>query len=438
MASIAILSKTKKDPVNLYIRFNVKINNKRKDLFTKTNILVNNKWWSNKKQRFNSVAEKFPMKELRTRITNLKDFVREEFNQAYSEGETIDKIWLDETIKKFNKQLNEGEANYKVYFIEFVRKFIEDSRNRINNDTGRVISHKTIQKYGTTLLRLEEFEEKQGRRLRHKDINLDFHSAFVSFLKIDGLYGNTTIEKYIAQIKTFCRNAEVKGYPVSPQYKSKNFTFKRKKPLDPYLNEKEIDAIYNLKISDDELDKIRDLFIIGLHTGLRISDLRDSKRFKIVGNNIVIASTQKTTKPAIIPIHPYVKKTLEKRDGQPPIFSITPQSLEIKFNEKIKEICFKAGITQIILGDKKDKETKRDVRGLYPKYQLVSSHICRRSFVTNHYGRIPNQTIIAITTHASEKQLLDYVKISNDSHIEAVRELWKQEELQKSSMKVVS
>ena len=75
---------------------------------------------------------------------------------------------------------------------------------------------------------------------------------------------------------------------------------------------------------------------------------------------------------------------------------------------------------------------------MYPKYQLVSSHICRRSFVTNHYGEIPNQTIMAITTHASEKVLLDYVKISNDSHIETVRELWKNEEKEKSNLQIVS
>lgn len=368
----------------------------------------------------------------------MKDFIINEFNESYSVGETIDKVWLDETVRKFNKQLNDGEANYKVYFVEFVKKYIEDSKERINIDTGRVISHKTIQKYQTTLTRLEEFEEKKGRRLRHKDINLDFHGAFVSFLKIDHNYGNSSIAKYLSQIKTFCRKAEVKGYPVSPEYKSREFTFRRQKPLDPYLNEKEIDAICKLEIEDSELDKIRDLFIIGLYTGLRVSDLKDLERLSIVGDNIIIASTQKNTKPAIIPIHHYVRTVLNKRNGNLPQFSITPQSLEIKFNQKIKEICKNAGISELILGDKKNRETNRNVRGLYPKYQLVSSHICRRSFVTNHYGKIPNQAIMAITTHASEKQLLDYVKISKDDHIETVRELWKKEELQKTNLKVVS
>lgn len=68
MASISILSKTKKDPVNLYVRFNVKINGKRKDLFAKTYIMVKNKWWSNKKQTFNSVSEKFNKQNLRLQI----------------------------------------------------------------------------------------------------------------------------------------------------------------------------------------------------------------------------------------------------------------------------------------------------------------------------------------------------------------------------------
>ncbi len=438
MASITLLSKTTKDPVNLYIRFNFKISEKRQDLFVKTGIMVKNKWWSNKKQNFNAVSDKFPKEILRERINNLKDFVLNEFNEAYAVGESIDKVWLEEIIRKFNKQLDEGEPNYKIYFTEFVKKFIEDSHQRVNIESGRVISPKTINKYKTTLKRLEEYEEREGRRLRHKDINLEFHKSLVSYLKIEGNYGNSTIEKYVSQIKMFCREAEVKGYDVSAEYKSRNFTFRRQKPLDPYLKPSEIDAIYNLKIENERLDKIRDLFIVGLHTGLRVSDLKDLKRLTVNGDNIEIASTKKTGKPAKIPIHPYVRSVLNKRNGNLPSFSITPKSLEILFNEKIKEICYNAGITQDELGDKRDKKTKRDVRGFYPKYQLVSSHICRRSFVTNHYGKISNQAIMAITTHASEKLLLDYVKLSNEDHIETVRELWKQEELNKSSMKIVS
>lgn len=428
MASVRLEKKTTKNPINLYVRFNIKINNVRRDLFAKSGILIKEKWWSNKKQNFNTVSDKFPRKELKSKIENLKDFIVETYNESYSEGEIINKQWLEETIRKFHKQVKEGDANYKIYFVDFAKKNVEESKDRINISTGKKISKRTIQKYLTTISRLEEFETKNGTRLKLKDINLKFHRSFVSFLKIDGNYGNSTVEKYISQVKTFCREAESKGYDVNHEYKSKRFTFKRQQPLDPYLTESEIKSIIDLDIKDDRLDKIRDLFVIGLFTGLRVSDFKDYERLNIIENNFEILATKKTDKPVKIPIHHNIKKILKKRNGKLPKFKIAPTTLEIVFNEGIKKICFTAGITKKILGDKMDKETKRDIRGFYPKYQLVSSHICRRSFVTNHYGRIPNQAIMAITTHATEKQLLEYVKISNDEHIETVRKLWDEEE----------
>ena len=438
MASIKLLSKTKKDPINLYVRFNYSDNGKTIDLFEKSNILVKNKWWSNKKQAFNAVSEPFPKEKLREQINGLKDLILNEFNEAYGNGETIDKIWLKQVINKYNNRPKDSNENYAVYFIPFVDKFIKESEDRINLSTGRKISNKTIQKYRTTLERLKEFEKNHATRLRHRDIGLNFHKKFVSYLSIDCNYGNTTIEKYIGQIKTFCREAEVSKYDINPEFKSPKFSFRRQKPLDPYLTIDEINDIYELDIKDERMDNIRDILIIGLWTGLRVSDFKQLDRINIVDDTIIIASTEKNNVPAQIPIHKQVREILDKRNGELPKINIGLKSWENLFNKKVKELCKDAGITQIILGDKKNPETNRNVRGLYPKYKLVSSHICRRSFVSNHYGKIPNQAIMAITTHASEKQLLEYVKISNNEYIEMVRKYWEQEENKKSKMKVVS
>ena len=48
----------------------------------------------------------------------------------------------------------------------------------------------------------------------------------------------------------------------------------------------------------------------------------------------------------------------------------------------------------------KGKEVMRYVEGLYPTYELVSAHSCRRSFATNFYG-ILDATIMAATGHTS-------------------------------------
>jgi len=432
MASIKYIVKGKKNPSHFYVRF---YHSKDFDLTVKTGILINPNHWNNKLQRFKTIAEDIPDQAQITRYTEeLRATIISDYNRSYTDGETISSLWLSNSVNKFNNRPKDG-ADYETYFVAFVTKWIEESKSRVNMQSGKMISHRTIKKYSTTVERLREFEQANKMRLKHSDIGLSFHQNFVSFL-VNKNYGNSTIEKYISQIKTFCREADVKGYRINPEYKSRRFSFRRNKPLDPYLSKEEIQKIFDLKITDSRLDKIRDLFIVGLWTGLRISDLKERSRLEIVDNNILISQTQKTQAPVIIPIHHQVKAVLDKRNGELPMFNLTPTALEILFNREIKKICKDAGITDKIIGDKRNKEMNRNVRGIYPKYQLVSSHICRRSFVTNHYGDIPNRAIMAITTHSSEKQLLDYVKISREHYVEMVREHWEQEE-SSDNLKVV-
>lgn len=433
MASIKFIVKGTKNPTSLYARF---FHSKDFDVTVKTGILINARHWNNKLQRFKTIAEEIPDKETTTlHIEKIRAHIIFEYNKSYTKGEIITKRWFENIINNFNNRPSEG-ADHETYFIPFVQKFIKESSDRVNPSTGKKISIRTIRKYNTTLERLVEYEREYKIRLTHRDINLVFHRQFTS-LMVDKKYGASTIEKYISQIKTFCREAESNGLNISHEFKHRNFTFKKSKPLDPYLNINEIQRIFELKLEDKVEDRIRDLLIIGLWTGLRVSDFKELSRVNIVGNDILIKSTVKTNAPAKIPIHPQVKAILDKRDGNLPVFGISSGSLEVLFNKKIKVIAQKAGITQKIIGDKRDKITNRNVRGLYPKHQLISSHICRRSFVTNHYGKIPNQAIMAITTHSSESQLLDYVKISNDEYVEMVRDHWEKQELN-SKMKIVS
>lgn len=63
--------------------------------------------------------------------------------------------------------------------------------------------------------------------------------------------------------------------------------------------------------------------------------------------------------------------------------------------------------------------------GSYPKYELVSSHICRRTFATLLYGKIDTLTIMKITGHQTERQFLGYIKITPKEYAEKLKEHWK-------------
>jgi integrase len=99
-----------------------------------------------------------------------------------------------------------------------------------------------------------------------------------------------------------------------------------------------------------------------------------------------------------------VREILDKRGGEFPM-AISDQ----RYNTNIKKICELVGIDEVIYGSKMDKNTKRLIKGYFPKYEMVTSHIGRRSFATCQYGHLPNTHIMAYTGHSTEKQLLAYI-----------------------------
>jgi integrase len=177
------------------------------------------------------------------------------------------------------------------------------------------------------------------------------------------------------------------------------------------LTIEELERIQKTVLLADYLDNARDWLIISCETGQRVSDLLKFTMNQIRHEESVplIEFTQmKTGKIMAVPLSNVVRLILEKRGGEFPR-KISDQ----KYNQYIKEVCLKAGICQVVQGSKIDQKTKRKVSGMYQKHELVSSHIGRRSFATNNYGKIPTSLLIGATGHSTEKMFLEYIGKSN-------------------------
>lgn len=161
------------------------------------------------------------------------------------------------------------------------------------------------------------------------------------------------------------------------------------------------------------MDNARDWLIISCFTGQRVSDfLRFTKDMIRIedGKSFLEFTQKKTGKVMTVPLHPKVLQILEKRNGAFPR-RISDQ----RYNEYIKEVCKLAGLDKPTRGGKQ-KVTEHGIRkvsGIYPKWELVTSHIGRRSFATNFYGKIPTTYLIYITGHSSEAMFLNYIGKSN-------------------------
>ncbi len=420
MANIKINIISKTNPSNLNIRF---YHGREIDCNTQSNILIDPNLWSNKLQSLKPSADKRLKKHYSEKITKIKNHITLSFNDDFSEGKTINSKWLKRILQEL-QQRPIGTDDHTKYFVPYIRLYIKKSKTRLNLRTGKKISKSSIKKYTTTLTRVLAFQKIINKNLLLSEIDLGFHNSFTNHLKIDHKYSNTYINKILSDIKTIVKDAKVKGYMISPEIDSPKFTFKKDPSIDTYLNNEEINTLFHLDLSKKEkLDNIRDLFIIGLRTGLRISDLKRIHDFHFGKNVILISNTEKTNSIVEIPIHPQVSSIVKKREG------ILPRVVsDQKFNLYVKELCSDAGFNQKILGRLMNPETKRKEKGYFEKYKLISSHTCRRSFATNLYGKIDDKTIMAITTHKSHKQFLDYIKTTQKEHIKKLSEYWKNEE----------
>ena len=84
-------------------------------------------------------------------------------------------------------------------------------------------------------------------------------------------------------------------------------------------------------------------------------------------------------------------------------------------NLYLKVIGKKAGIDNMmeIIRTKAGKRTKK----LVPKYELIRTHTCRKSFATNAFRQgLSTLSIMKITGHKTETQFFKYVRITEQEN----------------------
>ncbi|MGB0999737.1 MAG: hypothetical protein ACPGVE_05300 [Flavobacteriales bacterium] len=277
----------------------------------------------------------------------------------------------------------------------------------INQNTSRLKTN-TIKRYNFVKNCIILYEKQNNTVLNLTDINYNFKAVFISFC-LEKNYAVSTIKRNIAAIKTVCFNAELRGKEVNTEFKKWKNTLKKpnnaQKPV--YLSFKELETIEQLSLSCDSQTRARDWLIISCFTGQRFSDFMvfTSKAvYKENGKYYMAFTQQKTNKKMVIALHKKVIDILQRRNMQ------FPKAMSIEYyNSLLKTICKTAEIHIETYGAKRCKKTHKNKLGLYPKWQLVSSHIGRRSFATNFYGTIPTGLLKNATGHSTEKMLLQYI-----------------------------
>lgn len=111
---------------------------------------------------------------------------------------------------------------------------------------------------------------------------------------------------------------------------------------------------------------------------------------------------QKTKRDILLPLHPNVLNTV-KRNG-----NSFPKILDIQnYNNDIKKIARLANLNVILNARKRFGFRSKVIQA--EKWEFLSSHIGRRSFATNFYGKIPTPLLMETTGHSTEQMFLRYI-----------------------------
>ncbi len=414
MPALTYQYRSNKDNASLEARLSFTHSGKRYSFYTRSKVEVSRSFWKEYQDgiNFRDVVKSNRKKEVEDHTRDLRNYVLNEFDKAQTSA--IDKDWLKNTVHTYYYPPEPDTFEVIPYSLlgywDYYLNIRKHELSNVEQNKFKVTKHK-----------LERYEKETAQNIEIRDIKDDFKNDFIEYCQSEN-YSQNTIKKDLALIKRVCNHAKMKGVLVSPELD--NLKIKSEKTPKIYLSFVELQKIKELQGLTDYLDNARDWLIISCYTGQRVSDFMrfTSKMLRREKGATFLDITQvKTGKIVTIPVLPEVVELLDKRNGQFP----RPIS-DQRYNEWIKEVCRRAKIDKNISGRlatnlNPDGDTQiRNVLGEYEKWRLVTSHIGRRSFATNYYGKIPTSYLKNITGHGTETMLLSYIgKSSKDTAFEA-------------------
>ncbi|AZA80840.1 hypothetical protein C1637_11480 [Chryseobacterium lactis] len=346
---------------------------------------------------------------INTRLTQLEANIISSYTEDKPELDL--KEWLKSIIE--HKSLKVEKASYSDDVVSFIDIYISLKKDSITESTVKKanVVKQLLQRY------TDSKSKKTFRNLKFKDLDNNFRIDFEKYCQNE-VYKVSNTYKNLKFLKMVCTVAE--SFDIEVHKHTKNWKFEvekvtRNDPKSIYLTFDELNKIEQAEMPHDYLDNARDWLLVACYTAQRVSDYLRFTSSMIVedaeSQKYLEFIQQKTGAKMKIPLLKKVQEILDKRDGEFP-----RKISDVKFNLYIKEVCKIANIDEMIYNGKvmsierkgKPKITRK-VFGEFPKYELVTSHIGRKSFASNFYEKIPTTYLLNFTGHTTERQLLAYI-----------------------------
>ena len=353
------------------------------------------KSWNTEKQRVK--INYTGASQINTILDDLENLLKEIAREAIFQKKEIP---LEVVRRKFNMKI--GDLSIEGDFFKLFNKFIEEANG--------IKSRTTILSYIGTRNRLLEFKESKKVNITYETITTPFYDKLVNFLIKDKKLLNNSVGKHIKVLKVFL-NWSINNEYTNPNISLKNFKVFKEDVDIIYLTEKELLKIYYLTEISEKLIEVKDNFCFGCFTGLRFSDIV-KLNYTNIKDEFIELKTEKTKDSIKVPLNNYAKAILNKYHLKIPNRPIPKSISNQKTNQYLKEISRLAGIDDPIEVEKFNGSTKLLINK--PKYEFVTTHTARRTFVTLSLEKgMRPESVMAITGHKKYDTFKKYIKITD-------------------------
>jgi site-specific recombinase XerD len=293
---------------------------------------------------------------------------------------------IDELVEKLK-----GKETRPVLLVEY----LQSRTKELSKKTGLDFTPATYEKYERCSRFVIDFMEQEFKVKNYSLVRIDskFLELYFQYLRTARNIGNNTAVKYMAFFKTLLMPA-IKSRIIrhDPFTDTK---FRIKTIPKGFLTDEEIEILINVNLDSDDLDRIRDQYLLCCYTGLAYGDLKQLSRQHFIQQKqegfYILKPRQKTGQDCIIPLLPVAQSILQKysptkdfRDFQWYV------SANQKMNQRLKTIGEKAELSKIL-----------------------HMHLARHTFATTITlsKGVPIESVSSMLGHATLRQTQHYAKI---------------------------
>lgn len=283
--------------------------------------------------------------------------------------------------------------------------------------TTNTWTHATYEKFAAMKNKLQDF---------NSDATFDFFDEqglndYIAYLRDVKDMKNTTILKQLDFLKWFLRWASQRGYSTQTAFQTFAPKLKKTDKKVIFLDWEELMTVYNFEFSDEKpsLPLVRDVFCFCCFTSLRYSDVANLKRSDVYENHIEV-TTVKTADSLRIELNDYSRSILEKYKG---VTFANDLALPVTSNQRMNDHLKEMGEVCDIDTPIRETYYKGNQRydEVYPKWQLLSTHAGRRTFICNALMMgIPVNVVMKWTGHSDYKAMKPYIDVADKAKEEAM------------------